>query len=97
MAPCARRAADADLAAVVADDAVHDGEAEAGAARLGREVGREQLGARLVAEAGAVVGDLELDAAVDGARATRMRPPAGATHRVARVLDEVEITCVSCS
>ena len=55
---------------------------------FGREVGREQLGARLVAEAGAVVGDLELDAAVDGARGDA--DATLAADGVARVLDEVD-------
>src|SRR6185369_11166498 len=85
----AGRAADEDVAAVVTDDAVNDGQAEAGALGLGGEVGREELGARLLAEAGAVVGHLELDAPLGDARGDA-NAAAAAGHGVARVLDEVD-------
>ena len=49
VAPAAGRARDLEPAAVVADDPLDDGEAEAGAARLGREVGREEAGPVLLA------------------------------------------------
>ena len=51
----------ADGALVFLDDFGGDGEAEAGAALLGGEVGQEEALAHLVGEAGAGVGDGELD------------------------------------
>ncbi len=51
----------ADGALVLLDDLGSDGEAEAGAALLGGEVGEEEPLAHLVGEAGAGVGDGELD------------------------------------
>ena len=54
----------ADGALVLLDDLGGDGEAEAGAALLGGEVGEEEALAHLVGEAGAGVGDGELDHAV---------------------------------
>jgi hypothetical protein len=52
---------DADEAVVVGDDRRHDGEPEAGAVGLGREVGLEEPGLHLGRHARAVVGDLETD------------------------------------
>ncbi len=54
----------ADGALVLLDDLGGDGEAEAGAALLGGEVWEEEALAHLVGEAGAGVGDGELDHAV---------------------------------
>ena len=51
----------ADGALVLLDDLGGDGEAEAGAALLGGEVGEEEALAELVGEAGAGVGDAEFD------------------------------------
>ena len=58
----------ADGAVVFLEDLGGDGEAEAGAALLGGEVGEEEALAHLVGEAGAGVGDGELDHA--GGRAS---------------------------
>ena len=55
------------------DDLGGDGEAEAGAALLGGEVGEEEALAHLVGEAGAGVGDGELDHAGVEAGAVEMR------------------------
>src|SRR2546427_11202104 len=52
-------ALDPDASVVIGDNAVHDRQPQAGPLLLGREIGQEQPVAVLVADAGAVVGDLE--------------------------------------
>src|SRR5260370_32062985 len=72
------------------DDLGGDGEAEAGAALLGREIWKEESLAHLVGEAGAGVGDGELDHAVfeqEGAEAKLAEE--ALLHGLGGVVDEV--------
>src|SRR3954470_25003532 len=64
--PLRRVVLDADRPLVVGDDAVDDGEAEAGAAALGGEVGEEKLFFGFRGDAPAGVRDLDLQMAVEG-------------------------------
>src|SRR5262249_6649129 len=59
---------EADAAAVLVDDLLRDREAEAGAARLGREEGIEHAAARRVGDAGPAIGDGEHHVGAEHAR-----------------------------
>ena len=81
----------ADGALVFLHDFGGDGEAEAGAALLGGEVGEEEALAHLVGEAGAGVGDAELDHAGVGSRRVEMWSSRSrrVLHGFGGVVDEV--------
>ena len=72
------------------DDLGGDGEAEAGAALLGGEVGKEEALAHFVGEAGAGVGDGELDHAAGEERGGDAElAEEGVLHGFGGVVDEV--------
>src|SRR5213079_1097004 len=79
---------DIDTAAVLFDDAVYRREAQAGAARLGREERLEDAWQDLARNPAAGIADLEADVGLEARRRDRQR--AAARHRVAAVDCEVD-------
>jgi hypothetical protein len=84
------RAAVADVAAVLVDDAGGDGEAEAGPLPLGRVEGLEDVRAGVHRDAGAAVLDLDVDRPLPLARPDHQPRALVALHRLAAVDAEVE-------
>src|SRR5687768_3040342 len=75
-----------NLAVVVANDAMHDGQAKAGAAAFRREVREEKLVLVGVRNASTGIGDLDVDAV---RRATRGDPDFTGLRSLYRVLQQI--------